>query len=185
MDPWMAVVLVALFGIGIGCGVFMGRNKDDSGDKIKKLEGELADAKSEMDGYRQQVGEHFGETAELFNKMTSDYRDLYQHLAGGAQQLCDSSVPQIRSLTADDGKAVLEGSAKRDEEEVAAKPEPVAAAEPTASESAETQAVENEAAAQTPTETEADKKAEPAEVAPSAATEGKAEDRSDAARTIH
>lgn len=178
MEPWMAVVLVALFAIGIGCGIFMGRNKDDSGDKIKRLEGELADAKAEMDGYRQQVGEHFGETAELFNKMTSDYRDLYQHLAGGAQQLCDSSVPQIRSLTADDNKAVLEGSAKRDDDA-----QVVVQSEPAAAEKTESKG----AAAPNATEAEGEKKAEQAdtEAAPAVATDAKVEDRSDAARIIH
>ncbi len=169
MDPWMAIVLVALFGIGLGCGIFMGRNKDDSGDKIKQLQGDLEQAKVDMDAYRKQVGEHFGQTAELFNKMTSDYRDLYQHLAGGAQQLCDSSVPQIRSLTADDGKAVLEGSAKHHAEETV-KPAPTVAEKKTAP-------------AETETQSKADEKTE--SVAPNVSAEKETSDRSDAARTIH
>jgi uncharacterized protein len=37
--------------------------------------------------YRADVSQHFERTAELFDKVTADYRSLYEHLAMSARQL--------------------------------------------------------------------------------------------------
>ncbi|MDH3646915.1 MAG: YhcB family protein [Gammaproteobacteria bacterium] len=45
--------------------------------------------RNEMAQYRDEVNEHFARTAELFKESTEKYRDLYEHLAGGAQTLAN------------------------------------------------------------------------------------------------
>ena len=52
--------------------------------------------RKEMEDYREEVNEHFARTAELFKETTEKYRDLYEHLAGGAQELCDDLPDRAR-----------------------------------------------------------------------------------------
>ena len=42
--------------------------------------------------YRDEVSDHFSTTAELVQQMTDSYKDVYQHLASGAQDLCSTDV---------------------------------------------------------------------------------------------
>jgi hypothetical protein len=43
------------------------------------------------------VAQHFQRTAELVQDMTQSYRSVYEHLAGGSQQLCSEPLqtPQL------------------------------------------------------------------------------------------
>ncbi|OQX17626.1 MAG: hypothetical protein BWK76_10070 [Desulfobulbaceae bacterium A2] len=41
----------------------------------------------EFDDYRQEVETHYGATAELFQSLTEQYRELARHLAQGARSL--------------------------------------------------------------------------------------------------
>ena len=45
-------------------------------------------SQQQLRDYQAQVAEHFTETAELLNRMTASYREVHNHLARGAQQLC-------------------------------------------------------------------------------------------------
>ena len=42
--------------------------------------------------YRDNVSDHFSLTADLVQHMTESYREVYQHLASGAQDLCSNEV---------------------------------------------------------------------------------------------
>ena len=55
-----------------------------------------AQLRKEMEDYREEVNEHFSRTAELFKESTEKYRDLYEHLAGGAQELCSDLPDKAR-----------------------------------------------------------------------------------------
>ncbi len=82
----------ALFIIGVAIGGIAGRWRGQHDNKSKQLEEEVDQLRSDMNDYRQEVGEHFHKTGELFNTMTQNYREIYEHLATGAQQLSDDET---------------------------------------------------------------------------------------------
>ncbi|MDH3637481.1 MAG: DUF1043 family protein [Gammaproteobacteria bacterium] len=106
---WLAAGVGVLAGFVIGYLVFYRRVRRDADRSAARIQ-------SESDAYRQQVEQHFAKTAELFEGVTNEYRQLYQHLATGAQSLCDTSaaVPELR---------LTEGLVPQDETHTAS-PEP-------------------------------------------------------------
>jgi uncharacterized membrane-anchored protein YhcB (DUF1043 family) len=74
---------------GIGIGLLLRRGHRQ---RVAELENELARLQSDFDGYRDKVNQHFLTTSELVQKMTDSYRDVYEHLAAGSEQLCRSPV---------------------------------------------------------------------------------------------
>jgi len=112
---WLLVVAV-----GIALGFSAGRLWPGSAAKLTSLERERNAAREDLQTYRQEVSEHFERTAELFDKVTTDYRDLYEHLARSERQLgairgesAGSSLaqPEQRRLGANPGAAAAAESA--------------------------------------------------------------------------
>jgi uncharacterized membrane-anchored protein YhcB (DUF1043 family) len=79
-----AGVVVLLVGIGVG--FWVGR----SGVGGSKARVEKAEA--ELEEYKRSVTEHFGQTASHFQAIGKQYRELYDHMANGAQVLCESDA---------------------------------------------------------------------------------------------
>src|SRR6056297_3780677 len=79
---WLLVVAV-----GIALGFSAGRLWPGSAARVTALERERNTAREDLQKYRNDVGQHFERTAELFDKVTTDYRDLYEHLARSERQL--------------------------------------------------------------------------------------------------
>ncbi len=79
-----------LFGVALGM-LFTSRLRG-GGRKAKALEAELAQLEQRFKDYRQQVTQHFLTTSELVQKMSDSYRDVYEHLAGGSQTLCQTKL---------------------------------------------------------------------------------------------
>jgi len=79
---WLLVVAV-----GIALGFSVGRLWPGSAAKITELERQRDAAREDLRIYRQDVSAHFERTGHLFDKVTADYRGLYEHLALGARQL--------------------------------------------------------------------------------------------------
>jgi len=79
---WLLVVAV-----GVALGYSVGRLWPGSAAKITELERQRDAAREDLRTYREDVSTHFERTAELFDKITADYRGLYEHLALGARQL--------------------------------------------------------------------------------------------------
>ena len=77
-------------GIALGLGISLLVRGDRR--RVRELESEFNNLQQEFDHYREQVREHFLTTSELVQKMTDSYRDVYEHLAGGSQALCQSAV---------------------------------------------------------------------------------------------
>lgn len=80
-----------LVAIGIALGFSAGRLWPGSSAKLTEMERQRDLAREDLKNYRAEVSQHFERTAELFDKVTSDYRNLYEHLAVGARQL--SAIP--------------------------------------------------------------------------------------------
>jgi uncharacterized membrane-anchored protein YhcB (DUF1043 family) len=79
---WLLVVAV-----GIALGFSVGRLWPGSAAKITELERQRDAAREDLRTYREDVSNHFERTAQLFDKVTADYRGLYEHLAVGARRL--------------------------------------------------------------------------------------------------
>ena len=72
---------------GIGAYLFRGRY-----DQTARLQEELRELRKRFSDYRDQVSGHFMRTSELVQEMTQSYRAVYEHLASGAQELCDEEL---------------------------------------------------------------------------------------------
>lgn len=74
---------VALLLIGLGLGFWLAQLRN--GKQVAKA----ADVQQQFDDYRQSVTAHFGRTAEHFQAIGEQYRELYEHMASGADTLID------------------------------------------------------------------------------------------------
>ena len=86
-----AIVSYTLVGIlflalGIGLGFWLGQKRGRH-DAAKST-----DIKREYDDYREQVAEHFGATAGHFQELGKQVRQLYDHMATGADTLCEKGA---------------------------------------------------------------------------------------------
>lgn len=160
MEGYMWLILISMLGVGALFGFVIGRSKGDvSAPKVRELEKSLHQANEEMRGYRAQVTAHFEKTATLFNQLTNDYREVYEHLANSSNTLCGAEAAKLKSLTAD--KNVLEGQSEKAEQESAGSETAKAATTnsgPSASPKPETEASEAVPGAAEAAETEPPKK---------------------------
>jgi uncharacterized protein len=114
---WLLVVAV-----GIALGFSVGRLWPGSAARLTALQRERDAAREDLRIYREEVSRHFERTAVLFDKVTADYRGLYEHLATSARQL-----GAIRGESVDSRLARPE---QRRLAEVAPPPEPQEAGQP-------------------------------------------------------
>jgi uncharacterized membrane-anchored protein YhcB (DUF1043 family) len=68
---------------------FLPRLLGPSASPQRQLEAQLRDLQEEHRHYRHAVTNHFGKTAELIGQLAHSYRDVHNHLARGAQDLCE------------------------------------------------------------------------------------------------
>jgi len=83
MPPLLTVFLALVAGVGVGYLLFMAVERRKTGGKT------AAEIHAELQEYREHVQEHFTKTSDLFQSLTVQYRELYDHLANGAQDLCE------------------------------------------------------------------------------------------------
>ncbi len=114
---------IAGFLIGRTCG-------GESKKSMQVNEQRLAEAEQALAGYREKVTEHFQGTAQLVERMNENYREVYQHLAEGAQQLTDCETtlkaahpPMIAEQSADALPVGVEASHEAQAESATEAPE--------------------------------------------------------------
>lgn len=96
MDIWIGLLLIAV----AVAGFFAGRIFAPNQQEIKDLTNQLAEKEQAHQEYREQVAEHMAGSARKFSKVTQEYRELYEHLATGAQDLCERrSIPRELSTS--------------------------------------------------------------------------------------
>ena len=91
---WMGGAIV--FALGGAAGYVIARQIKD--ERTRQLEQQLEQARQEMDSYRGDVNQHFLKTSLLLSKLTDNYREVYEHLATGAQRLCKDKphTPELK-----------------------------------------------------------------------------------------
>ena len=80
------LLLLACVVFGIGFGLLLHKLFGKTGNE-HSLAKENQQLKSEFDRYRGQVNDHFSTSAELFEKVSDDYRRLLGHMAEGTSNL--------------------------------------------------------------------------------------------------
>ncbi|HHO69139.1 MAG TPA: DUF1043 family protein [Gammaproteobacteria bacterium] len=88
---WATGLIAFAFGIVAGA-IVTALLTAGRGRRSEQLQQELDRLQKELDDYREQVAQHFLRTSELVQQMTQSYRDVYEHLASGSEQLCRSGV---------------------------------------------------------------------------------------------
>lgn len=78
--------------MGIVVGVIFASRLNTSPSRVQELENQIRELKENHDKYRGEVSDHFSMSAELVQHMTESYKEVYQHLALGAQDLCSNEV---------------------------------------------------------------------------------------------
>lgn len=83
---WMGATI--MFAIGGAAGYFIARQFKDK--RTLELEEKLEATRNELSQYQGDVNQHFLKTSLLLTKLTNNYREVYEHLATGAQKLCNN-----------------------------------------------------------------------------------------------
>ncbi|MDD9891330.1 MAG: DUF1043 family protein [Gammaproteobacteria bacterium] len=111
MSVWF--IAIVCLGIGVVVGVVFASRLNTSPSRVQELENQIRNLKESHNEYRDSVSDHFGMTAELVQHMTESYKEVYQHLASGAQDLCSNEVAS--KLLPAKSDAVFETSSQEDE----------------------------------------------------------------------
>ena len=117
MEP-LHVALVAFPLLGLAIGFLLGRRSSEAAERARTLEAELdaqraaleqvqaeklavqedlARARAEAEGYRERVVQHFYGTSDQLRSLTLRYRELFEHLAEGARELCPEAVSALQA----------------------------------------------------------------------------------------
>lgn len=107
------LVAVGCLAVGIVIGVVIASRMNTSPSRVQELENQIRSLKETHTEYRENVSDHFSMTAELVHHMTESYREVYQHLATGAQDLCPTEVSAKMLPT--DTDAVFDTSSQEEE----------------------------------------------------------------------
>jgi len=86
------IACIATAVVGLLAGYILSQRKGASGQAQRKLQMQLSELQRQQHDYKNEVTEHFQETAQLLNQLTSSYRDVHNHLAQGAHLLAGEAV---------------------------------------------------------------------------------------------
>ncbi|HQU15968.1 MAG: Z-ring associated ZapG family protein [Gammaproteobacteria bacterium] len=89
---WGWGVGIVAFAFGLGAGFALAYFALFRDRRVKALQQELEATQAAFDAYRRRVDKSFRKTSELFQGMTRQYRDVYDHLANSAEALCGTGA---------------------------------------------------------------------------------------------
>jgi hypothetical protein len=95
---WLVGLLC--FAIGLLVGALAYKQLKSDAAKVKLLEEQLENLEREHESYKDNVHSHFNNTATLLNNLTDSYREVYRHMAAGAQALCPEYISEQLSHSA-------------------------------------------------------------------------------------
>ncbi len=79
-------------------------------------DGSVAELKKENERFREEVNEHFVQTAELINQLTDSYKAVFDHLSAGADKLVDKDAVRERMPRVSDREVRLKHIGSRNGE---------------------------------------------------------------------
>ena len=85
----LILIAIAALVIGLVAGVLLGRSNTGSSLRQRRAEQQIDELRSEYTRYQAQVNEHFMESAHLLRRFNDAYREVNQHMARGANRLCN------------------------------------------------------------------------------------------------
>ncbi|EFL79714.1 YhcB family protein [Actinobacillus pleuropneumoniae] len=89
-DVWLAIGAAFFVGIIVGCAIV--RVLKGNVKQHIQLETELKATKEKVEEQKQQLEQHFEQSAALLSTLAEDYKKLYTHLANGSEKL----VPEAK-----------------------------------------------------------------------------------------
>lgn len=89
-------------------------------DRKANNAGSVESLKRENERFREEVNEHFVQTAELINQLTDSYKAVFDHLSEGAERLVDEKAVRERMPQVSDEEIRLKRiGAQRDDSSAA------------------------------------------------------------------
>ena len=85
----LILAAIAALIVGIVIGVVVSRSGQGATLRQRRAEQQIEELRSEYIRYQAQVNEHFMESAHLLRRFNDAYRDVNQHMARGANRLCN------------------------------------------------------------------------------------------------
>jgi len=96
-EVWFIAIIALAAGAVIG--YLLHRYLHPEPRRNRELQQELHDLQEQQKHYRYDVNAHFNRTTELLAQLANSYRDVHNHLASGAQDLCEpGSVKVLKPL---------------------------------------------------------------------------------------
>ena len=105
---WLIGICCFLGGAGVGAVLFKIFRSDEV--RIDALEQQLHSLTNEHENYKNNVHAHFSSSAQLLNRLTESYKDVYVHMADGARSLCPDYISKQLALNSDDKTLLGSGS---------------------------------------------------------------------------
>lgn len=90
--PWIYAVVGLL--VGIVLGVIISRLTTPQYKQQKNIKKELEESKFTLEQQRQELADHFAQTAEMLDVLGKDYTKLYQHMAKTSSELLPNQPEQ-------------------------------------------------------------------------------------------
>lgn len=95
--PWIYVIVGTLVGALIG--YLVARFTTPDGKKQKNIQKDLESAQFTLEQQRQELSDHFAQTAALLDTIGKDYTKLYQHMAETSRELLPHQPEQDNPFT--------------------------------------------------------------------------------------
>jgi len=93
MEWWLALAALV---VGVLAGFYLATTSDRNKRRADTLQDKLDSVSTELDDYRNRVTKHFVRTAELVDALAANSREIYNHLADGSQNLCDTDAVKLK-----------------------------------------------------------------------------------------
>ncbi|UTZ26280.1 DUF1043 family protein [Vibrio campbellii] len=116
--PWIYAIVGLLVGTIVG--VVISRLTTPEYKKQKSVQKELEAAKFELEQQRQELVDHFAQTAEMLDTLGKDYTKLYQHMAKTSSELLPNLPEQDNPF--DKKTAMSTESIEEDQSDVSEQP---------------------------------------------------------------
>lgn len=95
-EVWVIAILA--IAVGGALGYFLPRYLHPAPRRNREFEQQLHALQEQHKNYRYDVNAHFNRTAELLSQMANSYREVHNHLARGAIDLCDPGAVKLLKL---------------------------------------------------------------------------------------